>query len=61
MFLFNKIGYKRANRFCQEVGGRGKSQTMYTTCIHVSKCKNDKRKKRKCVSIHGVLFSYKKV
>jgi hypothetical protein len=41
-FLFNKI---RWNRFCLEAGRLGEvAQTIYT---HVSKCKNDKRRKKK--------------
>jgi hypothetical protein len=52
---------RRQNSFCLEggswkwVGSGGKvAQTMYT---HVSKCKNDKRREKKCNVIRAVQIS----
>jgi hypothetical protein len=48
-FLFNKIRYKSVEQVCLEVRGKRKvAQTMYT---HMSKCKNNKIKKKRIVSL----------
>jgi hypothetical protein len=68
MFLFNKIGEQEdgtGSSWKQGGGGRAEegkmAQTMYT---HVSKCKNNKRKKKSkniCEHIYISLFILKQL